>query len=229
MADPSGQSDGDKAISQQAKMTEVLTSNGFSTVADLVTAYQKELAERKKAEEARDKFNGNNDDAQAIIRTKGGEIGALNEQVLQLQKELEEMKANPGTPTPAGTPPATPPVVEETLDQVMSALTDEQKAHADALLGKMNDDEAIEIDSDPAVKLAFFKGLRADPSLKTLARPKSFFKDTSTETKPAVKEDYYATLMKRIGVQIPGPSGASGSQTVQPAVGTKPTADWVHH
>jgi hypothetical protein len=225
MADPSGQSDGEKAISQLATMKEVLTSNGFSTVADLVTEYQKELAGRKTAEEARDKFNSNNDEAQLLIRTKGTETGILNDQITQLKKELEEMKADPTKVTP-GAPAAVPPVVEETMDQVMSALTDEQKAHAVALLGKMTDDEAIEIENDPEVKLAFFKGLRADPSLKTLARPTSFFK-TSTETVPAETEDAYAKLMKRLGGSIPGPSGASGSRTIQPAAGEKKQATWL--
>jgi len=227
MAEPGGQSDGDKAISQLAKHKEVLTSSGFSTLAELVTAYQKELSERKKAEEARDKFNGNNDSAQAIIREKGGEIGTLKEQVTQLEKEIEELKANPPKAS-EGTPPATPPAPEETLDQVMSALTDEQKAHADALLEKMNDDEAIAIGNDPEIKLQFFKGLRDDPSLKTLTRPTSFFEKTPTGQEPAKKEDAYTALMKRIGGHIPGPSGASGSQTVQPKSGQKPEVDWLN-
>lgn len=229
MADPSGQSDGDKAVSQLAKTQEALKSNGFSSVAELVTAYQKTLAEKTKAEEARDKFNGNNDEAQTIIRTKAGEIGTFKEQVTQLEKEIEELKANPNRAI-EGKPPANPPAPEETLDQVMAALTDEQKGHADALLEKMNDDEAIAISTDPAIKLQFFKGLRDDPSLRTLTRPTSFFEKTPTGQEAAQEEDVYAALMKRIGGRrIPGPSGASGSQTVQPKEGEKPGVDWLNN
>ena len=159
MVDPSGQSDGDKAISQLAIVNAALTANGFSTVGDLVTAYQKELAERKKAEEARDKFNGNNDDAQAIIRTKGGEIGELKTQVEQLEQEKEQMKTELEK---LGKAPVTPvvPAATETLEEVEAAITEEQWKQADALLEHMTDDEAKKLDADPAERLKFLQGLK---------------------------------------------------------------------
>jgi hypothetical protein len=53
------------------RMSGTLKNEGFATLEELVSAYQRVLAEKDKAEKARDKFNSANDDAAKIIQSKG--------------------------------------------------------------------------------------------------------------------------------------------------------------
>jgi len=79
MADPSTSAAADKAVSQLEQIQKKIKSEGFSSIEELIESHQKVSADLTKAEEARDKFSEANDEAQKIIRSKGGEIGTLKE------------------------------------------------------------------------------------------------------------------------------------------------------
>jgi len=211
MAD--GPSDGDKAVSRLAEIEGKLKAEGFSTVEELISAYQTASAERDKAVAARDKFNENNDAAQEIIRSKAGEIGTLKQEVEQLKQENEELKKGGGGTPAAPTPPAKS--VDEELTEVEASLTPEHKKLADQYLEKMDDEDAARVAGDKKTRLAFLKGLRDDPANKTLSRPKSLW-DTEPKQTPQNEDDVYENLKKKIGVSPAGPASPS-RRGVQPS------------
>jgi len=229
-----GPSDGKEAISQLATINGKLKSEGFSTVAELVTAYQTVSAERDKAVEARDKFSTNNDEAQVIIRTKAGEIGTLKAEVEQLKAQVEagDKGAAAGTDDPpAGTPKVPVKPVEKTvaekLAEVEAGIPEELWTQADALLAVMSDEDAERYTSDPQTRLEFLEGLRDDPANKKAARPKSFRKPKEVGAPSPQGEDAYSQLKKKLGIVVPGPGGPSRSVAGSPVATAKREPDWL--
>jgi hypothetical protein len=218
---PKEPSDGEKAVSQLAEILSKLKSEGFSTVAELITAFHQETAEKVKAVEARDKFNDANDNFRASLRDKGGTIASQEQEIEQLKKELEQEKGKGGTPTPA---PGDAKKVDEELEEVEKNLTSDQKKHADELLEKMKDEDAALVAGDKKTRLAFLKGMRDDPKLKSLTRPKSFWGAEETPT-PGDGKGVYETLLERIPNGPSGPSRRPGEPTKEP---TKQKASWMN-
>lgn len=228
MSEPNGQSDGDKAISQLAKMKEELKSNGYGSIAELVSALQKETAEREKAETARDKFNGNNDEAQNIIRSKAGEIGALKQEIEQKDEEIETLKTQLNE---AGKTPATPAApTAESIEEVEAAITEEQWTQGDKLLELMTDDEAKLVDQNPAVRLKFLQSLRDSGPAVPTERPKSLRKKpTEKDTKPSDDELFKSVLSRISGASpLPGPGGPSRQGSRGQGAPQRPEANWLN-
>lgn len=209
-----------------AEVEKRLKAEGFSTIADLVAAYQSALADKDKAVEARDKFSASLEEARKELRSRGGEMGTLKQEITQLK---EQLAAASGTvpQAPSDTPPATKPL-EEQLSELEGSLTDGQRKAADELLEKMTDEESLQFTQDKKHRLEFLTGLKNDPALLVVARPKSFWSKAATPVAPA-GESAYEQLVKRVRGTHPGPSGAPGaSRTGAPAgAGPRQSADWL--
>jgi hypothetical protein len=202
----------EEALAALRQYEDGLKAEGFASMKEFVGAYQSACAERDKAASARDKFKEAADKHQETIRSKSGEIGSLKQQIVDMEERLREGEANlaPAAPATPATPtaPAAPAVSPEVeLAQVEEALTDAQKAAADALLAQMDDETAIEYTSNVGTRLELLKGLKSDPALKQVARPKSFFK-AGKETPAEPKENAYEAILKRVGKVVPGPGGS---------------------
>jgi len=227
-----GEPSGDQIASRLKDWEDRVKAEGFTTVGELVGAYQSACADRDKAVAARDKFNAANDEAQKIIRGKAGEIG-------QLKQELAHLKAAQGTEPQAPQNPAPPqqqqpgaPVktVDESLAEIEAGLTDEQWQAADALLEKMTDEEAVRFTNNKKDRLEFLTGLKNDPAMQVLQRPKSFRPQAPTQQPPADGKSAYELVMQRIRGTVPGPSGSAGAgRTGNPAnAGKRPVANWLN-
>jgi hypothetical protein len=209
-----------------AEVEKRLKAEGFSTIADLVTAYQSALADKDKAVEARDKFSASLEEARKELRSRGGEMGTLKQEIVQLK---EQLAAAPGTvPKAPDAPPPATKTLDEQLSELEGSLTDAQWKAADEILSKMTDDEALTFTSSKKDRLEFLTGLRNDPALKSVVRPKSFRAPAVPAPAPA-GESAYDQLVKRVRGTGTGPSGApSPSRTGAPAgAGSRPSADWL--
>ena len=196
------------------RMSGTLKNEGFATLEELVSAYQRVLAEKDKAEKARDKFNSANDDAAKIIQSKGSEIGALREQVTELEKErdllketVEAYKKNPEARGSGGT------TVEKTLEEkcaeLEGRLTEDLWDVADRMLAGADDDVALELATPSKARLELLEGLLKDPTLKAVARPKSL-RPAQAATDPGSgagggSEGLYEKLRRATGLAGPGP------------------------
>ena len=208
-----------------------LKAEGFASVEEAVAAHGAAVANLAKAEAARDKFKEDNDKAREIIRSKGGEKSALLQEIEDLKKQVEELKGGStegagGTKPPAQNPPAKS--VEDELAEVEASLTDDQWAVADGYLAKMDDDTALKYADDKKTRLEFLRGLKNDPALKPLSRPKSFRPQAAKPGEsPQPQEDAYTALQRMLGRVVPGPNGraAPSGSTAQAKT---PAASWLN-
>ncbi len=226
-------SDGDKAISRLAEIDGKLKAEGFSTVAELISALHQVTAEKTKAEEARDKFNESNENFRNSLRDKGGQLATLqqeNEQLKQENERLTEGKEPPAKPKAGDPPPPPAKTVEEELAEVEGSLTDEHKKLADEMLERMDDDVAARVASDKKTRLDFLKRLRDDPDNKTLSRPKSLWETPSKEPTPPSEDDIYDNLKKQMNSKVGprGPIGPSRRRSPSSKEPQKQQAGWLH-
>lgn len=211
-----------------AEVEKQLKAEGFSTIADLVGAYQAALADKEKAVEARDKFSTQLDEARKDLRSRGGEMGTLKQEIAHLKEQLAA--AQESTPSPASnTPPPAEKPLDEQLSELEGSLTDEQWKAADDLLAKMTDDEALRFTSSKKDRLEFLTGLKNDPALKSVVRPKSFRTPAVAPAAAPAGKSAYEQLVERVRGTRVGPSGApAASRTGNPAgAGERPVADWL--
>ena len=227
-------SSGDPA-SQLNKVNDKVKAEGFASVEELVSSYQTACADRDKAVAARDKFNAANDEARTIIRTKGSEIGTLNQEIEGLKAAASG--ADQGTGAPAAQPPSsappTAPVLseEEELSQVEASLSDEHWNAADTLLGTMTDEEATLVAEDKKIRLAFLKELKGDKEIVPVARPKSLRPVAEEKAPAAVSADtLLAEFKKRLRGPLRGPSGVPtvGKTRATERVAASPDGSWMH-
>jgi hypothetical protein len=155
-------------------------------------------------------------------------MGTLKQEITQLKEQLAAAPGSVSTQTP---PPPPPP--EKTLDaqikEIEDSLTDGQRKAADELLEKMTDEEALQFTQDKKHRLEFLTGLKNDPALRVVARPKSFWNKAADPAAPAAGENAYDVMVKRIRGTRPGPSGAPGvTRTGNPAkAGERTAAEWL--
>jgi DNA repair exonuclease SbcCD ATPase subunit len=211
-----------------ADVEQRLKAEGFSTVSEMVGAYQSAIADRDKAVTARDKFNAANDEAQKIIRSRGGEMGTLKQEIAQLKEQLAAAQGTKPQASETHTPPAVKPL-EEQLKELESSLTDAQWKAADALLERMTDAEALTFTQSKKDRLEFLTGLKNDPAMQVVERPKSFRASTNKPADTPSGENAYEQMVKRIRGVRPGPSGAPAAvRTGNPAqAGQRPVAGWL--
>jgi polyhydroxyalkanoate synthesis regulator phasin len=209
------------------QIEKALKDNGFSELSELLGAYQKAMAEKTKAEEARDKFSNDLKATQETLRTKAGEIGALKQEVEQLKAAVPAHPSNPPTQLHQGKKP------EDELAEVEKALTEEQWAEADAVLagmkklveeGKMNAEEVSRIDTDTATRLAFLKGLAKEGAGKAL--PTSFRRTVAASPAPT-PESLYQTIKKRITGVAPSPMGPARRGSARGAAEKQSNVSWL--
>jgi len=205
-----------------------LKAEGFGTVGEIISALHSVTAEKTTAEAARDTANAANDDFRNSLRDKGGQMATQKQEIERLTQENEQLKAGKPPADPNTPPPATPPAksVEDELAEVEGAMTDEQWALADDMLGKMDDVDALLYTGDNKKRLELLKGLRNDPANAQAARPKSFRKtnDNTPPTKTA-----YELLKEKLYGTTPGPSGPprTGVQARNGQAAAKPVPKWV--
>jgi chromosome segregation ATPase len=203
-----------------------LKAEGFEAVEELVAAFQTVSAERDTAVKARDSFSEKLEESKKAAREKSGSIGALKQEIEDLKAQLQEAPKGEAVATPAV---ATKPAAEE-LAELEKNLTEEQWNVADKLLEAMSDDEAAKL-KDPKEKLAFLKGLKGDPRLQKLERPKTLRPQApkAPESGASAAESLYDQVAKRVKGVIPGPGSASGvRKTGGPAdAGERPEPAWL--
>jgi seryl-tRNA synthetase len=198
------------------KMLEQINSQlkgeGFTSVDELIGAYQTACAERDAATKARDAFSDKVVEAQKAAREKSGTVGALKQEISDLKTELEDLKGKQAeAPKAPASPAAASKSAADQLAELERQLTDEQWAVADKMLEAMKDEEAVKL-RDPSEKLAFLRGLKEDPQLLKLERPQTLRPTAKKPVEggaPAV-ESLYEQVAKRVKGVIPGPSTVSG-------------------
>jgi len=207
--------DGEKA-SALDEMETAIRNEGCSSISEMITKLNDTQANLTKAEEARDKFSDANKEASKIIGSKGGELGTVKQEnkdlkatIVDLEGQLKDKGLAPVKPVKD---PATEKTTEEQLSEVEKNLTEEHWAMSKKLLeAEEDDDKAIEMVENPAVRLKFLQELLADPSNKR--RPTSFRepKNDAEVSSGGEKSDYERLLARAKGVTI-GPSGKAVSR-----------------
>jgi len=192
--------DGEKA-SALDKMETAIRNEGCSSISEMITKLNDTQANLTKAEEARDKFSDANKEASKIIGSKGGELGTVKQENKDLKATIVDLE---GQLKDKGLAPVKP---VKQLSEVEKNLTEEHWAMSKKLLeAEEDDDKAIEMVENPAVRLKFLQELLADPSNKR--RPTSFRepKNDAEVSSGGEKSDYERLLARAKGVTI-GPSG----------------------
>ena len=194
---------------QLQAMESKIKATGFQSVDELASAYQK-------ANEQREQFRGDNDEARKIISQKSNEIGGLKAKVSEMEGEVAELKKKSGSSESDGnqdgkTKPKEKP--EETADDIDATLTDLQRKRAEEVYAQQDVKTQQKIHRDPEFRKNFLLCARdAEPDIPDTPwnRPedKQPRKSTSQEEIAAM----FNTQVKRNGYTPPGGS-APGSRS----------------
>jgi len=200
----------DEIRSQLRSIETQLKSEGFGSIEETVSAVQKLRADLKVAEEARDKFFGENKEAAKLLGNKGGEIGFLKRENEKLKEEIESLKSGSTSATSKSheqSPPKEEKPVEAQVAEVEAKLTDDQKVVLNKMIEAEEDvDKAWNIVNDPNHRLNFLKEFVSDKDFRQ--KPKSFFpeKKLNTQTTPAGESDVQRLKRLVMGTAMQGPN-----------------------
>jgi len=212
--------DGEAASMLQSILTAI-KNEGFTDIGAMVAKFNATAAELDRAEKARDKFAGANDEASKIIGRKGAEHGELLKQLEEAKGERDALQVKldanatgdpttaqtTQTSTTATTTTAAPTKTEqEQLEEVEAKMTDEQWTLAGTLLSMVEDkDEAVALNEDPAKRLKFLSDLASNKEVKE--KPTTFTRKPASDEPAPKGETQVEQLLKQLSGVTHGPSG----------------------